>query len=135
MTLGEKLRTLRKGKYTQEKLAEQIGIHVNTLYGWEHDKTIPPVEKLKTLADKLGTTIAYLLEEHNTDLPVINTPPIDEIVHDDNIVNDATEKRLIIKNRDLYINLPETIAGFNILNRFFDTQPREKSRKLALVGQ
>ena len=35
MKLGEKIKALRKGKYTQEKLAELIDVHVNTLLRWE----------------------------------------------------------------------------------------------------
>ncbi|MBR2208321.1 MAG: hypothetical protein IJ859_05865, partial [Synergistaceae bacterium] len=32
------------------------------------------------------------------------------------------EKRLIIKNRDIHIDLPETEESFEIIRRFFDMQ-------------
>ena|GEM_PF-6223757 len=61
MKLGEKIKALRKGKYTQEKLAELIDVHVNTLLRWERGERIPTADKLKALADVLGTTPSELL--------------------------------------------------------------------------
>ena len=61
MKLGEKIKALRKGKYTHEKLAELIDVHVNTLLRWERGERIPTADKLKALADVLGTTPSELL--------------------------------------------------------------------------
>ena len=67
MTLGEKIKALRKKKYTQEELAYRLGIHVNTLVRWERGDRNPTADKLKELASVLGTTANYLLDE--TDAP------------------------------------------------------------------
>ena len=63
MTLGEKIKTLRKKRYTQEELADRLGIHVNTLVRWERGDRMPTADKLKELADVLDTTSDYLLDK------------------------------------------------------------------------
>ena len=92
MTLGEKIKTLRKGKYTQEELAEIVGVHINTILRWERDGRIPTADKLKLLAEALDTTPSELLDvgdnvrkvqsieikQDTVDLktPVVNDTPI-----------------------------------------------------------
>lgn len=61
MTLGEKIRALRKRRYSQEELAEIIGVHVNTIVRWERGDRNPTADKLKRLADALCTTPSELL--------------------------------------------------------------------------
>lgn len=63
--LGEKIRRLRKEKgLTLDKLADLTGSSKS--YVWELENKNPPrpsAEKLSKIADKLGTTIEYLLDE------------------------------------------------------------------------
>lgn len=63
--LGEKLSELRKNKgLTLEKLAEAAGMSKS--YVWElenRDSQRPSAEKLTALADVLGVTAAYFIEE------------------------------------------------------------------------
>ena len=63
MTLGEKIKTLRKKKYTQEEFADRLGVHVNTLIRWERGDRMPTADRLKDLADVLDTTSDYLLDD------------------------------------------------------------------------
>lgn len=102
---------------SQEKLAEQIDVHVNTIRRWEQDKQVPDATNLSLLAKALNTTVAYLSGEN--DGIVLQEgeqliPKPDYYEHQ--------EKRLIIKNNDMYVNLPETREGFEMLRRFFDIQ-------------
>ena len=64
-TLGEKLRTLRKAKgWTLEQLAELT--ESSKSYIWELENRNPPrpsAEKLSKIAEQLGTTIEYLLDD------------------------------------------------------------------------
>ena len=62
MSLGGKIKLLRKGKYTQEELAELLGVHINTIVRWERDERVPDANKLKILAKVFGTTTDYLLD-------------------------------------------------------------------------
>ncbi|MBQ4431279.1 MAG: helix-turn-helix transcriptional regulator [Synergistaceae bacterium] len=66
MKLGERIRGLRKKKYTQEELAERLGVHVNTIVRWERGERMPTADKLKALADILGTTPSELLSSEDS---------------------------------------------------------------------
>lgn len=63
--LGEKLRDLRKERQlTLEKLAEQAGLSKS--YVWElenRESQRPSAEKLTALADVLGVSATYFIEE------------------------------------------------------------------------
>lgn len=63
--LGEKIRKLRKEKgFTLDKLAELT--ESSKSYIWELENKNPPrpsAEKLAKIAEKLGTTIEFLLDE------------------------------------------------------------------------
>ena len=67
MVLGERLRKLREGKYTQEELAEKMNVHSITISKWETGAQIPHGSRISELARVLGTTPAYLLGD--TDNP------------------------------------------------------------------
>ena len=62
--LGDRIRNLRKEKgLTLDQLAEQSGSSKS--YIWELENKSPPrpsAEKLAKIADKLGTTIEFLLQ-------------------------------------------------------------------------
>ena len=62
--LGDRIRSLRKERgLTLDQLAEQSGSSKS--YIWELENKSPPrpsAEKLAKIADKLGTTIEFLLE-------------------------------------------------------------------------
>jgi transcriptional regulator with XRE-family HTH domain len=66
--LGDKIRRLRKEKkLTLDQLAELTGSSKS--YIWELENKTPPrpsAEKLSKIADKLGVTIEYLLDEEAT---------------------------------------------------------------------
>jgi transcriptional regulator with XRE-family HTH domain len=89
-TLGEKIKKLRQDKgYTLDKLAELADSSKS--YIWELENKAPPrpsAEKLSKLAEQLGVTLDYLLDENA------------EITKED-----ATDKMFYRKYRDMK---PET---------------------------
>lgn len=57
MTFGDRLKMYREGKgYTQEELAEMIGVAKSTITGYEKGNRKPDVPKIKRLAKALGIT-------------------------------------------------------------------------------
>ncbi len=64
-SLGAKIRELReKKRYTLEKLADLTGSSKS--YIWELENKAPPrpsAEKISKIAEKLGVTVEYLLDE------------------------------------------------------------------------
>jgi len=68
MNFGQRLKQTRQMKHmTQEKLADIVNVHLNSIGGWEKGTRTPDIQKLTALADALDTTVAYLTGE--TDNP------------------------------------------------------------------
>lgn len=66
MTLGEKIKSLRKGLgMSQEKLAELMGISRQAVAKWENGQSAPSTANLFKLAEILNTTTAVLLADND----------------------------------------------------------------------
>lgn len=64
MTFGEKIQALRKSHgWSQEQLAEQIGVSRQALSKWENGSAIPDTNNVVQLAKLFGVTTDYLLLE------------------------------------------------------------------------
>ena len=64
MTTGEKISRLRKeNNYTQEQLAERMGVSRQSVSKWESNIAYPETEKLIQLSEIFGCTLDYLLKE------------------------------------------------------------------------
>lgn len=64
MEFGQKVAQLRKKKrFTQKQLAERIDVTPSTISKYEHSTHRPPVFILAKLAEELGTTTDFLLED------------------------------------------------------------------------
>lgn len=66
MSFTEQLKKARKNKgYTQEYIADIMGITKSTYCGYETGKRKPDIEKIKQIADILGVSGDFLLETGN----------------------------------------------------------------------
>lgn len=64
MTIGEKISRLRKeNNYTQEQLAERMGVSRQSVSKWESNIAYPETEKLIQLSEFFDCTLDYLLKE------------------------------------------------------------------------
>ena len=64
MTLGEKLSKLRKEyNYTQEQLADILGVSRQSISKWESDIAYPETEKLIELGKLFECSMDYLLKD------------------------------------------------------------------------
>jgi len=63
-TFGKKLREAREAKgLSQQELAKSIG-SIHTVIGrYERDEMKPSIDVVKRLAEELGTTVGYLIDE------------------------------------------------------------------------
>lgn len=67
MTRGEKLSRLRREQnYTQEQLADLLGVSRQTVSKWESDVTCPETDKLIRMGELFGCSLDYLLREDVT---------------------------------------------------------------------
>ena len=68
MTLGEKLSKLRKEyNYTQEQLADILGVSRQSISKWESDIAYPETEKLIELGKLFECSMDYLLKDEVTE--------------------------------------------------------------------
>lgn len=68
MTFGEKLRNARQTlNLSQIELAEQVGVTERSIYSYEQTGTFPRTAVLKRLAESLNVSVAYLMDEDETD--------------------------------------------------------------------
>ena len=64
MTLGEKIRRLRKDKdWSQTQLAQRLGLHPKHISRYENNVHNPPLETLIKIADLFGVSVDYLLTD------------------------------------------------------------------------
>lgn len=68
MTFGEKVKNLRKTKnMNQTQLANEIGVSLRTVRGWEVEGRYPKQHDLyQKLADALGCDVSYLMTEEES---------------------------------------------------------------------
>lgn len=85
MTLGEKLSKLRKEyNYTQEQLADILGISRQSISKWESDIAYPETDKLIKMGKLFECSMDYLLNDEITEKSGINTNdavPVFEKIH------------------------------------------------------
>ena len=64
MTLGDKLAKLRKeNNFTQEQLANELGISRQAISKWESDLTYPETDKLIRISELFHCSLDYLLKD------------------------------------------------------------------------
>ena len=75
MTLGEKLSKLRKEyNYTQEQLADILGVSRQSISKWESDIAYPETEKLIELGKLFECSMDYLLKDDVTEKTGVSVP-------------------------------------------------------------
>ena len=81
MTLGEKLQKLRKSRsWTQEELAEKVGVSRQSLSKWESDGALPDTANVIVLAHLFGATTDYLLRAAAPDEAAADAPAAAPVV-------------------------------------------------------
>lgn len=64
MTIGEKILNLRKARgWSQEELAEHIGVTRQAVSRWESDAAKPDADKIIAVCDLFGVSADYLLRD------------------------------------------------------------------------
>lgn len=83
MNFSEKLRLLRKNKgFTQEQLAEKLGVSRIAVAKWEAGQTYPDIMNLIGISDMMNVTVDYLVKEQECSInPVaVEYNDINEII-------------------------------------------------------
>ena len=122
MLTGDRIKELRlRLGLSQSELGDRVDTDSTTISRWETNRVRVSQKYLVKLANALCTSTDYLLGDTDDPVALENAltvnPPSNE-----KLMNAPMGKRLIIKNNDVYVNLPETSEGFEMLRRFFDMQ-------------
>lgn len=81
MTLGKKIATQRKElNYTQEQLADILGVSRQSISKWESDIAYPETDKLLELGKLFNCSMDYLLREEVTEKSGVQTSDFTEKV-------------------------------------------------------
>ena len=119
MTFGEKIKKLRKEKHlTQEKLAEKVGVHANSVSQWENG-VIPRMNIIIEISNVLGTTSEYLLNEENVS-PMIQQKKSEDFSFVRDLIK--TSPMMIYENDNERFFIPATSEGFNFIERLRSSQ-------------
>ena len=91
MTLGEKITKQRKElNYTQEQLADILGVSRQSISKWESDIAYPETEKLIELGKLFDCSMDYLLKEEVIEKGDVQT----------SILTEISRKVVNLKNKD-----------------------------------
>ena len=83
MTLGEKIARQRKElNYTQEQLADILGVSRQSISKWESDIAYPETDKLIELGKLFDCSMDYLLKEEITEKDGVQTSGFTEKVEE-----------------------------------------------------
>ena len=81
-SIGSNIRAFRLNyKYTQEQLAEKLGVTFQAVSKWETNANMPDISLLPRIAKALGITIDELFSDGNAVIPVVT-----EQIKDDDII-------------------------------------------------
>ena len=128
MILGERLKQLREGRFSQEQLAEMLNVHNNTISKWENGIQEPRAKNIAELARVLNTTSAYLLGETDNPSSKCETPDNNSIFHtkqQSSREHSVNHGMLVYETRDgERFEAPPTEEGIKYIERMLNANMR-----------
>lgn len=102
MILGEKISTLRKKcNWSQEELANQLGISRQSVSKWESGASIPDMDKVIALSNLFGVSTDYLLKDE-----------LGEETPSENIMYDSSEgRRITVEEANHFLEQTDIFAS------------------------
>ena len=125
--IGKKISQMRKLKgFTQESLAEKIGVSRQTVFKWESDAMQPTFDKMQTLCSVLGVDVEYFTREEGV------IPPVKEEGHPSETENPA---KAVAVSQD--ISVEEAVAvseETNSADRIKKEKREKRIRRVLLIA-
>ena len=107
MILADKIISLRKkAGWSQEELAEQLGVSRQSVSKWEGAQSMPDMEKILQLSKLFGVTTDYLLKDEIEELPPNEQKPI---------TDEPSLRRVTMEEASRYLDLSRSNAPKNAL--------------------
>lgn len=125
--IGKKISQIRKLKgFTQESLAEKIGVSRQTVFKWESDAMQPTFDKMQALCSVLGVDVEYFTREEGV------IPPVKEEGHPSETENPA---KAVAVSQD--ISVEEAVAvseETNSADRIKKEKREKRIRRVLLIA-
>ncbi len=103
MILGDKIINLRKkNAWSQEELAEKLGVSRQSISKYESAQSVPDMEKILKLSKIFGVTTDYLIKDE-----------IEDLEFSDEDFEEGKKRKLSMEMANEYLNLKE-VSGRNI---------------------
>ena len=138
MKLSEKIKEFReKAGLTQEQLAEKMEVQRNTVWRWENKKANLKADNMYRLSTVLHVEPSDLVDDEDvsqglkveSNLPNIKVPT--KVIMPTKPPLDVLG-RIIVKDGDFYVNLPETSEGYAALLKIVDRRSDMSSSSMAV---
>lgn len=131
MPTGERIKELRKKRgLSQSALGEKVNTDSTSVSRWETNRSIPGQKYIGKLASALGTSTDYLLCETNDPESPGEIHPLTILAasgaNDDN--------RLVVSNKDVYANLPNTPEGIELMRLFLEMAKGKQTEHQAVMA-
>ena len=102
MIMGDKISVLRrKNGWSQEELAEKMGVSRQAVSKWESAQSIPDLTKILQLAELFGVTTDYLLRDEQ-----------EEAEYDQTGGDTPSLRRVTLEEANIYLKLREKAADW-----------------------
>lgn len=96
MSLGEQIVRLRKQHgWTQDDLAQRVGVHKGHVTRWERDRMRPAAKALAAMAEAFGITVDELLAKEEGEF-AIGDPQLVRTLHEAQEL-DEEDKRMVVR--------------------------------------
>lgn len=144
MTIGERLRTLRKEKgLTQKELAERLGVSASMVGQYETNVRSPKMETLKKFANSLNIDISEIIDISNVSPSLNKAVPLVSKFNDildrtspgNDIIFSDEERKQIAELVDLMGNVPDEISSSSFLSNVLKKEYLLLFDKLNLRGK
>lgn len=140
MKLSEKIKKFReKAGLTQEQLAEKMEVQRNTVWRWENQKANLKADNIHKLSTVLHVDTSDLIDDEdelhelkvssnlaNMKVPtkvVMSTKPSSDVLG-----------RIIVKDGDFYVNLPDSSEGYAALLKIVDRRSNVPTSSVAVAA-
>lgn len=132
--LAENIKKFRKEhSFTQEQLAEILGVTVGAVYKWEAGLSMPEIRLLMTLADifevSVDVLLGYELQSSNVDSSIKR---IEEAVRDRDFVSGVAEAEKALQKYPNHFGLVYTCGFFYQIKYVEQKEPEDIDRSNAL---
>ncbi len=106
MILADKIINLRKQNgWSQEQLAEQLGVSRQSVSKWESGMSIPDLDKIIKISKIFSVSTDYLLKDEINDMPINATVETPQYTDENSVY-------VSVEDANTYISLCEKLAKF-----------------------